>query len=647
MSKKPYYITTAIAYASRKPHIGNTYEVVFTDAVARYKRMQGYDVFFLTGTDEHGVKIEELAKSEGITPKEHVDKVVGEIQDICKLMHISYDGFIRTTDPRHEEVVQKIFKKLYDQGDIYKSEYEGMYCTPCESFWTPSQLVDGKCPDCGREVQSAKEEAYFLRLSKYQQWLEDYIETHPDFIVPEGKKKEMMNNFIKPGLQDLCVSRTTFQWGIPVTFDPKHVIYVWIDALSNYITAMGYDPDGSSDQFKKYWPCDCHVIGKDIMRFHSIYWPIMLHALGLELPRQLFGHNWILFGEDKMSKSRGNVIYASDVVDAFGVDAARYYLLSEMPYGSDGSITYESLIERFNTDLANTLGNLVNRTIAMAQKYFGGVIQPADATEPVDADLRATALKTVEEVDRLMNQYRMADTLDAVISLARRSNKYIDETMPWVLAKDEAQKPRLGAVLYNLLESIRFLAVLLQPFMPETAEKIFAQLNTDCKDYASLSAFGGLHAGDKVGEPVPLFGRIDAEQMIQQLKAKQEAAAAPAQEPAQEAIQLAPEISIEDFAKVELRVAKVLSAEKVKKSSKLLCIQLDDGMGGRQVVSGIAKWYKPEELVGKKVIVVANLKPVKLCGVESNGMICAADLPDGSVRVLFADDSMACGAKIR
>lgn len=647
MSKKPYYITTAIAYASRKPHIGNTYEVVFTDAVARYKRMQGYDVFFLTGTDEHGVKIEELAKSEGITPKEHVDKVVGEIQDICKLMHISYDGFIRTTDPRHEEVVQKIFKKLYDQGDIYKSEYEGLYCTPCESFWTPSQLVDGKCPDCGREVQSAKEEAYFLRLSKYQQWLEDYIETHPDFIVPEGKKKEMMNNFIKPGLQDLCVSRTTFQWGIPVTFDPKHVIYVWIDALSNYITAMGYDPDGSSDQFKKYWPCDCHVIGKDIMRFHSIYWPVMLHALGLELPRQLFGHNWILFGEDKMSKSRGNVIYASDVVDAFGVDAARYYLLSEMPYGSDGSITYESLIERFNTDLANTLGNLVNRTIAMAQKYFGGVIQPADAAEPVDADLRATALKTVEEVDRLMNQYRMADTLDAVISLARRSNKYIDETMPWVLAKDEAQKPRLGAVLYNLLESIRFLAVLLQPFMPETAEKIFAQLNTGCKDYASLSAFGGLHAGDKVGEPVPLFGRIDAEQMIQQLKAKQEAAAAPAQEPAQEAIQLAPEISIEDFAKVELRVAKVLSAEKVKKSSKLLCIQLDDGMGGRQVVSGIAKWYKPEDLVGKKVIVVANLKPVKLCGVESNGMICAADLPDGSVRVLFADDSMPCGAKIR
>ena len=647
MSKKPYYITTAIAYASRRPHIGNTYEVVFTDAVARYKRMQGYDVFFLTGTDEHGVKIEELAKAEGVTPKAHVDKVVGEIQDICRLMHISYDGFIRTTDPRHEEVVQKIFKKLYDQGDIYKSEYEGMYCTPCESFWTPSQLVDGKCPDCGREVQPAKEEAYFLRLSKYQQWLEDYIEAHPDFIVPESKKKEMMNNFIKPGLQDLCVSRTTFQWGIPVTFDPKHVIYVWIDALSNYITAMGYDPEGSSDQFKKYWPCDCHVIGKDIMRFHSIYWPIMLHALGLELPRQLFGHNWILFGEDKMSKSRGNVIYASDVVDAFGVDAARYYLLSEMPYGSDGSMTYESLIERYNTDLANTLGNLVNRTIAMAQKYFGGVIQPADSTEAVDEDLRATALKTVAEVDRLMNQYRMADTLDAIISLARRSNKYIDETMPWALAKDEAQKPRLGAVLYNLLESIRFLGVLLQPFMPETAEKIFAQLNTDCKDYASLSAFGGLRAGDPVGEPVPLFGRIDAEKMMEQLQAKQAANAAPAQEPEQEEIQLAPEITIDEFAKTELRVAKVLSAEKVKKSSKLLCLQLDDGMGGRQVVSGIAKWYKPEDLVGRKVIVVANLKPVKLCGVESCGMICAAELPGGEAKVLFADDSVPCGAKVR
>ena len=647
MSKKPYYITTAIAYASRRPHIGNTYEVVFTDAVARYKRMQGYDVFFLTGTDEHGVKIEELAKAEGVTPKAHVDKVVGEIQDICRLMHISYDGFIRTTDPRHEEVVQKIFKKLYDQGDIYKSEYEGMYCTPCESFWTPSQLVDGKCPDCGREVQPAKEEAYFLRLSKYQQWLEDYIEAHPDFIVPESKKKEMMNNFIKPGLQDLCVSRTTFQWGIPVTFDPKHVIYVWIDALSNYITAMGYDPEGSSDQFKKYWPCDCHVIGKDIMRFHSIYWPVMLHALGLELPRQLFGHNWILFGEDKMSKSRGNVIYASDVVDAFGVDAARYYLLSEMPYGSDGSMTYESLIERYNTDLANTLGNLVNRTIAMAQKYFGGVIQPADSTEAVDEDLRATALKTVAEVDRLMNEYRMAYTLYAIISLARRINKYIDETMPWALAKDEAQKPRLGAVLYNLLESIRFLGVLLQPFMPETAEKIFAQLNTDCKDYASLSAFGGLRAGDTVGEPVPLFGRIDAEKMMEQLQAKQAANAAPAQEPEQEEIQLAPEITIDEFAKTELRVAKVLSAEKVKKSSKLLCLQLDDGMGGRQVVSGIAKWYKPEDLVGRKVIVVANLKPVKLCGVESCGMICAAELPGGEAKVLFADDSVPCGAKVR
>ena len=651
MSKKPYYITTAIAYASRKPHIGNTYEVVFTDAVARYKRMQGYDVFFLTGTDEHGVKIEELAKSEGITPKEHVDKVVGEIQDICKLMHISYDGFIRTTDPRHEEVVQKIFKKLYDQGDIYKSEYEGMYCTPCESFWTPSQLVDGKCPDCGREVQPAKEEAYFLRLSKYQQWLEDYIETHPDFIVPEGKKKEMMNNFIKPGLQDLCVSRTTFQWGIPVTFDPKHVIYVWVDALSNYITAMGYDPDGSSDQFKKYWPCDCHVIGKDIMRFHSIYWPVMLHALGLELPRQLFGHNWILFGEDKMSKSRGNVIYASDVVDAFGVDAARYYLLSEMPYGSDGSITYESLIERFNTDLANTLGNLVNRTIAMAQKYFGGVIQPADAAEPVDADLRATALKTVEEVDRLMNQYRMADTLDAVISLARRSNKYIDETAPWVLGKDESKKARLATVLYNLLETIRIVSTLLSNFMPTTMPKVWEQIGAAESDitYENAGKFGVLPADVTVHRGEIIFPRIDVDKEIEELnkiigsKAEPEEKADDGFEPAP----IADEITIDDFAKVDLRVALVKDCEKVKKSKKLLCLQLDDGFGGRQVVSGIAAWYKPEDLIGKKVVIVANLKPVKLCGVESNGMICAADTPDGAASVIFPDQDLPCGAKLR
>ena len=578
-----------------------------------------------------------------------MDKVVGEIQDICKLMHISYDGFIRTTDPRHEEVVQKIFKKLYDQGDIYKSEYEGMYCTPCESFWTPSQLVDGKCPDCGREVQSAKEEAYFLRPSKYQQWLEDYIETHPDFIAPEGKKKEMMNNFIKPGLQDLCVSRTTFQWGIPVTFDPKHVIYVWVDALSNYITAMGYDPDGSSDQFKKYWPCDCHVIGKDIMRFHSIYWPVMLHALGLELPRQLFGHNWILFGEDKMSKSRGNVIYASDVVDAFGVDAARYYLLSEMPYGSDGSITYESLIERFNTDLANTLGNLVNRTIAMAQKYFGGVIQPADATEPVDADLRATALKTVEEVDRLMNQYRMADTLDAVISLARRSNKYIDETAPWVLAKDEANKPRLARVMYNLLETIRICGILLTPYMPYSAEKIREQIGADASIYnwETAGVYGSLPQTVTVHKGAALFPRIDMnkelafleERMDKQKKAAEKAAKK--DEKKLEGVM----IGIDDFAKVELKTAKILSCEPVKKSDKLLCLQVELGEEKRQIVSGIAEYYKPEDMVGKTVIVVSNLKPAKLRGVESQGMILAADTPDG-VQVVFAD-GIPSGCKIR
>ena len=649
--KKPYYITTAIAYASAKPHIGNTYDAIMADAIARYRRKAGYDVYLCTGADEHGQKIQDYAEKAGTDPQAYVDKISGEIRGIWDLMNVKYDRFIRTTEKCHVETVQKIFERFLRQGDIYKGKYEGWYCKPCESFYTETQVVDGKCPDCGAPVTRACEEAYFFDMKKYAPALIEYINTHPEFIEPESRKKEMLNNFLLPGLQDLCLSRTSFTWGIKVPSDPRHVVYVWLDALTNYITAIGYDPDKSyeeqSERFRELWPASVHVIGKDIMRFHGVYWPIFLMALGLPLPQKIFGHPWFNFGTGKMSKSKGNVVYADKLSEYVGVDGVRYYALAEMPYGSDGSITYESLIERFNTDLANTLGNLVNRTIAMAQKYFGGVIQPADATEPVDADLRATALKTVEEVDRLMNQYRMADTLDAVISLARRSNKYIDETMPWVLAKDEAQKPRLGAVLYNLLESIRFLAVLLQPFMPETAEKIFAQLNTDCKDYASLSAFGGLHAGDKVGEPVPLFGRIDAEQMLQQLKAKQEAAAAPAQEPAQEAIQLAPEISIEDFAKVELRVAKVLSAEKVKKSSKLLCIQLDDGMGGRQVVSGIAKWYKPEELVGKKVIVVANLKPVKLCGVESNGMICAADLPDGSVRVLFADDSMACGAKIR
>ncbi len=645
MSKKPFYITTAIAYASKKPHIGNTYEVVFTDAVARFKRMQGYDVYFLTGTDEHGLKIEELAKAEGISPKEHVDKVVAEIKEICKIMNISYDGFIRTTDEQHEKVVQKIFKKLYDNGDIYKSSYEGLYCTPCESFWTESQLVDGKCPDCSRDVETANEEAYFLKLSKYQKWLEEYIEEHPDFIVPESRKKEMLNNFIKPGLQDLCVSRTTFTWSIPVTFDPKHVIYVWIDALSNYITALGYDPDGSSELFKKYWPCDCHVIGKDIMRFHSIYWPIMLHALGLEIPKKLFGHNWILFGDDKMSKSKGNVIYANDVVDSFGVDAARYYLLSEMPITSDGSITYESLIERYNSDLANTLGNLVNRTVAMSKKYFNGEIKPASCTDTVDDELIAKALETPKRVSQLMDEYRMADTMEAIMSLARRANKYIDETAPWVLSKDESNSERLGTVLYNLLESIRFIGVILAPFMPETSAKILDEIGTDKRDFESLEKFGGLSAGGHVGEPVPLFARIDAEKEIAKLSAA--AAANTADEENVQQIELAPEITIDDFAKVELRVGKITACEKVKKSNKLLCLQVDDGMGGRQIVSGIAKWYKPDDLIGKKIQFVANLKPVKLCGVESNGMICAAETTDGDVKVIFVDDSLPTGSKIR
>lgn len=648
MSKKPFYITTAIAYASKKPHIGNTYEVVFTDAVARFKRMQGYDVFFLTGTDEHGLKIEELAKAEGISPKEHVDKVAGEIKDICSVMNISYDGFIRTTDEQHERVVQKIFNKLYENGDIYKSSYEGLYCTPCESFWTSSQLVDGKCPDCGREVKPANEEAYFLRLSKYQQWLEDYIEEHPDFIIPESRKKEMLNNFVKPGLQDLCVSRTTFTWSIPVTFDPKHVIYVWIDALSNYITALGYDPDGSSELFEKYWPCDCHVIGKDIMRFHSIYWPIMLHALGLPIPKKLFGHNWILFGEDKMSKSRGNVIYANDVVDSFGVDGARYYLLSEMPVSSDGSITYESLIERYNSDLANTLGNLVNRTVAMSKKYFDGKIMPPVEHGDVDHELIQTAVDMPVLVAKYMDEYRMADSMEAIMALARRANKYIDETAPWVLAKDEAMSARLGTVLYNLLETIRFLGVILIPFMPETAEKILDEIGAEQRTFESIEKFGGLEAGKSVGEPVPLFARIDAEKFMAEAAAKMAAQIAEAQKESeeQEEIVLAPEITIDDFAKVEIRVAKVVSCEKVKKSKKLLCLQLDDGMGGRQVVSGIAQYYAPEELVGKKIQLIANLKPCKLCGVDSFGMICAADTKDGC-QVIFVDDSVPVGAKIR
>lgn len=648
MSKGKFYITTAIAYTSRKPHIGNSYEIVMTDAIARYKRLQGYDVFFQTGTDEHGQKIEEIAAAEGITPKQHVDRVAGEIREICDLLNTTYDKFIRTTDPDHERVIQKIFKKLYDQGDIYKGHYEGMYCTPCESFWTESQLIDGKCPDCGREVKPAREEAYFLKLSKYQKQLEEYIENNENFIYPESRKKEMLNNFIKPGLQDLCVSRTSFKWGIPVDFDPKHVVYVWLDALANYITGIGYDPDGSSEQYKKYWPADVHIIGKDIVRFHTIYWPIMLMALGEPLPKQVFGHPWLLFGTDKMSKSRGNVIYADDLVDLFGVDAVRYYLLAEMPYASDGSITYENMIERYNADLANTLGNLVNRTIAMTNKYFDGVVQPGDVTEELDGELKALAVETVGKVDNLLSEYRVSDTLDAIFTLAKRCNKYIDETAPWALAKDESKKARLGTVLYNLLESIRFVAVLLSPFLPETSEKILAQINTDIKDYDSLSAFGALKAGTVVGKAEPLFARIDAKEMFEKIEARAEAAQEAAKEEnaeVEEAEGLA-KIGIEDFSKVELKVAEIKDCEPVKKAKKLLKLTLDDGSRTpRTVASGIAKWYKPEELIGHKVIVVSNLKPAVLCGVESNGMILAADAGD-EAKVVFVD-GMPNGAKIR
>lgn len=641
--KEKFYITTAIAYTSRKPHIGNSYEIVLTDAIARYKRLQGYDVFMLTGTDEHGQKIEEYAKSANVTPKEYVDKVAGEIKSICDLLNTSYDKFIRTTDDYHEKVVQKIFKKLYEQGDIYKGTYEGLYCTPCESFWTESQLVDGKCPDCGREVKPAKEEAYFLKLSKYQKQLEEYIETNEHFIYPEARKKEMLNNFIKPGLQDLCVSRTSFKWGVPVDFDDKHVIYVWVDALSNYITAIGYDPDGSSEQYKKYWPADVHIIGKDIVRFHTIYWPIILMALGEPLPKQVFGHPWLLFGEDKMSKSRGNVIYADDLVNLLGVDAVRYYLLSEMPYASDGSITYETIIERYNSDLANTIGNLVNRTIAMQNKYFDGVICEPTEAEDVDNELKQFALDTVKKIEKCFETYRVADAIEAVLNLAKRSNKYIDETMPWALAKDESKKARLGTVLYNLLETIRYIAVLLSPFMPETAEKIFAQMNCDIKDYDSLETFGSTKAGVTVNKAEALFARIDAEKMLEEIAQKQ----AENEEPAKPEIEGLAEIAFDDFAKVELRVAKVMECEPIKKAKKLLKLKVNDGTSElRQVVSGIAPWYKPEDLIGKSVVIVANLKPAKLCGEISNGMILAGDTSDGNVKVLFVN-GLDAGTQLR
>ena len=633
MSKQPYYITTAIAYTSRKPHIGNSYEIVLSDALARFKRMQGYDVFFQTGTDEHGQKIEEYAAAAGVSPKEYVDKVAGEIKDICDCLNTTYDKFIRTTDDYHEAAVQKIFKKLYDKGDIYKSEYEGWYCVPCESFFTDSQLVDGKCPDCGREVRKEKEETYFLKLSKYQKQLEEYIEQNPNFIYPESRKKEMINNFIKPGLQDLCVSRSTFKWGVPVSFDDKHVVYVWIDALSNYITGLGYDTEGNSDMYRKYWPADVHIIGKDILRFHTIYWPIMLMALGEPLPKQVFGHPWLLSGNDKMSKSRGNVIYADDLCDRFGVDAVRYYLLSEMPHAQDGTITYETIIERFNSDLANTLGNLVNRTVAMNNKYFGGVIQPSDVKEDIDDELISMALETLPQVTRLLDTYKVSDALSKIFDLAKRCNKYIDETMPWALAKNEEKKARLGTVLYNLLEGIRFVAVLLKPFMPETSDKILEQIGTDVNTLESLATFGALKSGDSVGTATPLFSRLDAEKTLAEI----EASLATPEEEEEEIVGLA-EIQYDDFAKVELRVCEVIDCKPIKRAKKLLELTLNDGTKTpRTVASGIAKWYSPEDLIGKKVIVVANLAPRALCGVESHGMILAGEITEDDVKVAFVE----------
>ncbi len=651
MEPKKFYITTAIAYTSRKPHIGNTYDIVLADLIARYKRMMGFDVYFLTGSDEHGQKIEQIAQEEGITPQAYVDRISAQIREVWDCMDVTYDQFIRTTNPQHERVVQKIFKKLYDQGDIYKDTYEGKYCVPCESFFTASQLKDGKCPDCGREVVDAKEEAYFLRLSKYQDRLLKYYEENPEFFKPDSRRSEMINNFLKPGLNDLCVSRTSFKWGIPVDFDPKHVVYVWLDALTNYITALGYDPDGSSELYKKYWPADLHVIGKDIVRFHTIYWPIILMALGEPLPRQVLGHPWLLSGEDKMSKSRGNVLYADDLVRRFGVDAVRYYLLSEIPYAQDGTITHEAFITKYNTDLANTLGNLVNRSIAMTHKYFSGALtRPAGAGDAVDDELRAAAEATVQEYVRLMDTWHNADALDAVMNFARRCNKYIDETAPWVLAKDEANRPRLNAVLYNLIESIRYLGVLLQPFMPSTAANMLAQIGADGEmtAFASLLAGFGRPEAVRVNDPVPLFARLDAQKVLAEIHSEAEAAAQPAEKAgeAPENVAFLEQITIDDFARVDLRVAEITDCEPVKKSKKLLKLTLDDGSGTpRTVCSGIAPWYAPDDLKGRRVVVVANLKPAKLCGVESQGMILAADDGDAA-RVLFVD-GVAPGSKVR
>ncbi len=637
--KKKFYITTAIAYTSRKPHIGNAYDIVLADMIARYKKQMGYDVFLMTGSDEHGQKIEEYAKAAGNTPKEYVDNVSGEIKAVWDSLNTSYDKFIRTTDDYHEKTVQKIFKKLYEQGDIYKGHYEGKYCVPCESFFTASQLVDGKCPDCGREVIDSKEEAYFLKLSKYQDKLLEYYEQNPDFIKPDSRKNEMINNFLKPGLSDLCVSRTSFKWGIPVTFDDNHVIYVWIDALSNYITGVGYDPDGSNEQFQKLSPADLHVIGKDIVRFHTIYWPIILMALGLPLPKQVLGHPWVLVGEDKMSKSKGNVIYADELARRFGIDAVRYYLLSEIPFTQDGTITYESFITKFNADLANTLGNLVNRSIAMTNKYFDGKVSIGEITEECDKELIATANETIENFYKYMDIYHNADACEAIMNLAKRCNKYIDETTPWALAKDESNSKRLSAVLYNLLECIRLLSIMLSPIIPTSSESIKAQLGTD---NAELT-FGAVKEYS-VGEATPLFARLDTAKVLEEIAAEQEAMKKAAE--AENVAKIA-EISIDDFAKVELKAAKILKCEPVPKAKKLLKLNLDDGSGNERIVaSGIAKWYTPEDLIGHTVVLVSNLKPAKLCGVESCGMILAADCSEDDVKVLFIDNIPA-GSKIR
>ena len=652
--KKPYYITTAIAYTSGKPHIGNTYEAVLADSIARFKRAEGYDVRFQTGTDEHGQKIELKAEAAGVSPQDFVDGVAGEIKTIWDLMNTSYDKFIRTTDKDHEAQVQKIFKKLYDQGDIYKGYYEGLYCTPCESFFTESQLVDGKCPDCGREVKPAKEEAYFFRMSKYAPQLIEYINSHPEFIQPVSRKNEMMNNFLLPGLQDLCVSRTTFDWGIPVTFDPKHVTYVWLDALTNYITGVGYDCDGNStDQFKKYWPADLHLIGKDIIRFHTIYWPIFLMALGVPLPKQVFGHPWLLQGDGKMSKSKGNVLYADTLVDFFGVDAVRYYVLHEMPFENDGVITWELLVERLNSELANTLGNLVNRTIAMSNKYFGGVVTKTGVTEEVDDDLKAVVTATRAKAQEKMATLHVADAITEVFSLFKRCNKYIDETMPWALAKDETKQDRLAEVLYNLVESITIGANLLTSFMPETSERILAQLYPEnaedgVRDFDDLDKFGLRASGVKVTDkPEILFARLDLEEVLkkaEEIQAAQKTAAGGVQYPQ---VEEKPEITIDDFDKIQIRVGEVLKCEPVPKAKKLLVSQIRIGDEVRQIVSGIAKYYKPEEMVGKKVAVITNLKPCKLCGVESQGMILAAADDADNLSVLTVDKDMIAGSEIR